>query len=255
MYRASKASPSAKYKQTGEETMVELSPQKAYNIFLDYCDEMARSTYILSTTAIKNLLRFIANTPCLYNYVEKCNSSIRFREEYGKFFGENCVNIPSDPMAVVSVVTALLFDFDRNNVDIDRFLRRNYKYDDYGACYQQFCNTVLVAYARAFGGVVDYKEKVVEAVEEKPIDNLVKENAAPFVNKMMRIVDEDPNLSDETKEEWLTILDGLNFSFDLSRAKMIKAMWIGVYSVIKKYRPVQSYLREVKKILEDFALI
>jgi len=72
---------------------------------------------------------------------------------------------------------------------------------------------------------------------------------------MMRIVDEDPNLSDETKEEWLTILDGLNFSFDLSRAKMIKAMWIGVYSVIKKYRPVQSYLREVKKILEDFALI
>ncbi|MDE5548849.1 MAG: hypothetical protein K2J13_01205, partial [Clostridia bacterium] len=178
-----------------------------------------------------------------------------FREEYAKLFGENGVNIPSDPMAVVSVITALLFDFDRNNVDIDRFLRRNYKYDDYGMCYQQFCNTVLVAYARAFGGVIDYKEKVVEAVEEKPVNNLVKENATPYVNKMMRIVEEDPNLSDETKEDWLTMLDGLNYSFDLSRAKMIKAMWIGLDAVIKKYRPVQSYLREVKKILEDFALI
>ncbi|MDE6188904.1 MAG: hypothetical protein K2G37_01285, partial [Clostridia bacterium] len=227
----------------------------AYDVLLDYCDEMARSTYILSTTAIKNLLRFIANTPCLYKYVEKCNSSIRFKEEYSKFFGDTGVNIPQNPMAVVSVVTALLFDFDRNNVDIDRFLRKFYKSEDYGKCYQAFCNSVLVAYARAFGGVLDYKEKVVEGEEEKPIDNGLKDQCVPYVNKMMRIVDEDSNLSDEAKEETLTMLDGLIFSFDLSRAKIINAMWIGLNALIKKYRPVQSYLREVKKILEDYALI
>lgn len=235
--------------------MIELSPQKAYNIFLDYCDEMARSTYILSTTAIKNLLRFLANTPCMYNYIAKCNESIRFREEREKFLGDNSINIPSNPMAVVSMVSALLFDFDRNTVDIDKFLLKYYRYEDYGACYQQFCNSVLVAYARAFANVVDYKEKVIEAVEEKPVDNAVKESAMPYVNKMMRIVEEDQNISDEMRDELLTLLDGLNYSFDLPRAKMIKAVWIGLNLAVKKYRPVQSYMRDVKNILEDFALI
>ena len=235
--------------------MVDLSPQKAYSIFLDYCDEIAKSKYILSTTAIKNLLRFIANTPCLYNYIAKCNENIKFREEYAKFMGDKTLEIPSNPMATVSVISALLFDFDRNNVDIDRFLMKYYKYDDYGACYQQFCNTVLIAYAKAFGGVVDYKEKVIEGEEEKPVHNQAKETAMPFISKMMHIVEDDGNISDAFKEDLLTVLDGLYYSFDISRAKMIKVVWIGLSAMTKNYRPIQSYMRAVRLILEDYALI
>lgn len=235
--------------------MAELSPQKAYNILVDYCDKIARSKYILSTTAIKNMLRFIANTPCLYNYVAKCNQSIKFKDEYFKFIGDDTINLPTNPMAVVAVVTALLYDFDRGNIDMDRFLIKYYKMDDYEACYQRFCFTVLAGYARAFAGILDYKETVLDAEEEVTVDDYAKESVMPCVSKMIEIVEADAHISDKLRDDLLTILDGFYYSFELSRAKMVKVCWVGLCAVAKNYKPVQSYMREIKRNLENYALI
>ena len=235
--------------------MIELSPSRAYSIFLNYCDEVANSSYLLSSRAIKNLLKFIAGTPCLKKYISKCNSSIKLNETYNSIFGENSLNLPSDNMAIVSVVTKLLFDFDTNNIDMDKFLSAYYKYDDYSLMYSHFCNTVLVTYAKAFGDVVNYKEKVVEVEEEKKVDNAVKEEVSPYISKMTHIVEGDSLISDAKKDEIIALLDGLYYSFDTKRAKLVRAMWIGLLSVTDKYKPLQSYLREVKKILGEYALI
>ncbi|MCX4363251.1 MAG: hypothetical protein OSJ74_07715 [Clostridia bacterium] len=235
--------------------MIELSPSRAYSIFLNYCDEVAGSSYLLSARAIKNLLKFVASTPCLTAYLAKCNSSIKLNETYNSIFGENSLNLPVDDMAVVSVVTKLLFDIDRNNIDMDKFLSAYYKYDDYTARYSHFCNTVLVTYAKAFGGVVDYKERVIDAEEEKKIDNTIKEEVAPYISKMTHIVEDDELISDSLKDNIITLLDGLYYSFDTQRAKLVRAMWIGLISVADKYKPIQSYIKEVKKILDTYALI
>lgn len=235
--------------------MIELSPSRAYSIFLNYCDDVANSSYLLSSRAIKNLLKFIAGTPCLTKYIAKCNSSIKLNETYNSIFGENSLNLPSDNMAIVSVVTKLLFDFDTNNIDMDKFLSAYYKYDDYSLMYSNFCNTVLVTYAKAFGDVVTYKEKVIEAEEEKTVDNATKEEVAPYLSKMTRVVEGDSLISDAKKDEIITVLDGLYYSFDTKRAKLVRALWIGLAAVTEKYKPLQSYLREVKRILEDYALI
>ncbi len=235
--------------------MIELSPSRAYSIFLNYCDEVANSSYLLSGRAIQNLLKFVASTPCLTNYLAKCNSSIKLNETYNSIFGEATLNLPQDNMAVVSVVTKLLFDIDRNNIDMDKFLSAYYKYDDYSARYSHFCNTVLVTYAKAFGDVVSYKEKVVEAEEEKKVDNVVKEEVSPYITKMSHIVEGDSLISDAKKDEIITLLDGLYYSFDTQRVKIVKAMWIGLLAVADKYKPLQSYIKEVKKILQTYALI
>ncbi|MDE5654939.1 MAG: hypothetical protein K2I46_04955 [Clostridia bacterium] len=235
--------------------MIELSPSRAYSIFLNYCDEVANSSYLLSGRAIQNLLKFVASTPCLTNYLAKCNSSIKLNETYNSIFGETSLNLPQENMAVVSVVTKLLFDIDRNNIDMDKFLSAYYKYDDYSARYSHFCNTVLVTYAKAFGDVVSYKEKVVEAEEEKKVDNSVKEEVSPYIAKMAHIVEGDSLISDAKKDEIVTLLDGLYYSFDTQRAKIVKAMWIGLLAVADKYKPLQSYIKEVKKILDTYALI
>lgn len=235
--------------------MIELSPQRAYGIFLNYCDEVASSSYILSSRAIKNLLKFIAATPCLMTYISKCNSTIRLNETYDGIFGENTLNLPTDNMAIVSVVTKLLFDIDMNNIDMDKFLAAYYKYDDYTARYTHFCETVLVAYARAFGDVVNYRERVVEGEEEKKIDNAVREEVAPYLSKMTHLVEDDQNMSDAAKDEMITLLEGLYYAFDTQRAKLVKAMWIGLNAVVGKYKPIQSYLREIRKVLQTYALI
>ena len=235
--------------------MIELSPSRAYSIFLNYCDEVANSSYLLSGRAIQNLLKFVASTPCLTNYLAKCNSSIKLNETYNSIFGEATLNLPQDNMAVVSVVTKLLFDIDRNNIDMDKFLSAYYKYDDYSARYSHFCDTVLVTYAKAFGDVVSYKEKVVEAEEEKKVDNVVKEEVSPYITKMSHIVEGDSLISDAKKDEIITLLDGLYYSFDTQRVKIVKAMWIGLLAVADKYKPLQSYIKEVKKILQTYALI
>lgn len=235
--------------------MIELSPSRAYSIFLNYCDEVVNSSYLLSGRAIQNLLKFVAATPCLTNYLTKCNSSIKLNETYNSIFGETTLNLPQDNMAVVSVVTKLLFDIDRNNIDMDKFLSAYYKYDDYSARYSHFCNTVLVAYAKAFGDVVTYKEKLIEAEEEKKVENVVKEEIAPYIAKMTHIVEGDSLISDAKKDQLLTLLDGLCYSFDTQRAKIVKAMWIGLLAVADKYKPLQSYMKEVRKILQAYALV
>ena len=231
--------------------MIELSPNRAYSIFLNYCDEVANSSYLLSGRAIKSLLKFIASTPCLTNYISKCNSSIKLNETYNSIF----LILPQDNMAVVSVVTKLLFDIDRNNIDMDKFLAAYYKYDDYSARYSNFCNNVLVAYAKAFGDVVTYKEKVLEAEEEKKVDNVIKDEVSPYISKMTHIVEGDSLISDAKKDDIIALLDGLYYSFDTQRAKLVRAMWIGLLYVTDKYKPLQSYMREVKKILDNYALI
>ena len=235
--------------------MIEMSPSKAYSIFLNYCDEVANSSYLLSGRAIQNLLKFIAATPCLSNYLAKCNSSIKFNETYNSIFGETTLNLPQNNMAIVSVVTKLLFDIDMNNIDMDKFLSAYYKFDDYSTRYSHFCNTVLVAYAKAFGDVVTYKEKVVEVEEEKKVENAVKEEVAPYITKMTHIVEGDSLISDARKSDIIALLDGLYYSFDTQRAKLVKATWIGLIAVVNKYKPLQSYIKEVKKILETYALI
>lgn len=235
--------------------MAELSPSKAYSILLNYCDDVASSSYLLSGRAIKNLLKFIASTPCLTNYISKCNSSIKLNETYNSIFGETSLNLPRGNMAVVSVVTKLLFDIDMDNIDMDKFLSVYYKYDDYSARYSHFCNTVLVAYAKAFGDVVTYKERVIEAEEEDKVDNIIKDEISPYILKMTHIVESDSLISDSKKDEIISLLDGLYYSFDTQRAKLVRAMWIGLLSVADKYKPLQSYMREVKKILDNYALI
>ena len=62
-------------------------------------------------------------------------------------------------------------------------------------------------------------------------------------------------ISDAKKDEIITLLDGLYYSFDTQRAKIVRAMWIGLTAVTEKYKPLQSYIKEVKKILETYALI
>lgn len=235
--------------------MADLTPQKAYEILVDYCDKVARAKYILSSTAIKNLLRYIANTPCLYNYVAKCNQSIVFKDEYFKFLGDDSLNLPANPMAIVSVVTALLYDFDRAKIDIDKFLRKYFNFDDYEARYQRFCFTILTAYARAFEKVITYKEAVIDAEEDVSVDNYAKESIMPYLSQMMEVVENDNHISDSYKKDIMIMLDGLYYSFELSRTKMIKVAWIGLTYTVKSYKPIQSYLKEVKKRLEQFALI
>ena len=74
-----------------------------------------------------------------------------------------------------------------------------------------FCNTVLVAYAKAFGDVVTYKEKVIEAEEEKKVDNAIKDEVAPYISKMTHIV-EGIRLYQTQKDEIISLLDGLYYS-------------------------------------------
>ncbi len=112
-----------------------------------------------------------------------------------------------------------------------------------------------MAYAKAFGDVVTYKEKVIEAEEEKKVDNVIKDEVAPYISKMTHIVEGDSLISDAKKDEIISLLDGLYYSFDTQRARLVRAMWIGLLSVADKYKPLQSYIKEVRKILDNYALI
>ena len=94
-----------------------------------------------------------------------------------------------------------------------------------------------------------------EAEEEKKVDNVVKEEVSPYITKMSHIVEGDSLISDAKKDEIITLLDGLYYSFDTQRVKIVKAMWIGLLAVADKYKPLQSYIKEVKKILQTYALI
>ncbi len=83
----------------------------------------------------------------------------------------------------------------------------------------------------------------------------VKEQLMPVILQFTEEIAADNALTDEAREDFYAMLEGLYYSLELSRAKMVKAVFLGLQAVMRDYRHGAPYIRTIKNVLRQFAII
>lgn len=232
--------------------------EQSYRIFREKCDEVVRSRYIMSGNSIVLLLRYLASSPELMEYVSKCNQGFRYREEYARATASILFRMPTQPSAIVALVTGMLYEIDRGRLNFNAFLMKFYANDDIEESYHLFCKGIIEPYARALGQVI---ERGVEHYEDAagdsklPVGEAIKEQIMPYLSAICEVVEADTSLADDRKREMQIMTDGLRYAFELGSSKMIQTVFVGTKSVYSAYRATQSYIRAIEKILVAYAVL
>lgn len=234
--------------------------QHAYEVFVDKCNAVCDSKFIMSGNAMIGLLRYLASTPCLMNCVSRCNQGFRYREEFTRAGSGVTFRLPDSPRKVVALATGILYEIDRGKLNFNAFLMKYFGADgDYETAYRLFCTTLIAPYAQAFGQVIREEEQEIEPEVEpdskRPVSHAVKEQIAPYIAALKEVIESDPSLTDERRKEMLLMTEGLTYAFEMTGTKMIGVVWTGLKSVFASNKSTLSYLRAMEKILNAYAIV
>lgn len=229
---------------------------QSYTIFIERCRGMVNSKFVMSSNSISNILQLIASVPCLTNYVQICSQNFDFNKEYNKATASLDFILPSENKKIVAFVTNLLFMFDQKKLDLTKFIKTYYSTNDFELSYKTFCDKVINPYMIAFKDILLEEDKAApDYLDNTNVTEFAKNQCMGVITSLISIVSQDNNLSDEKKSDFLTMLEGFFYSFEISRAQMIKVVWIGLKNIMSSYRPAQSYLMSIEKVLQDYAVI
>lgn len=233
--------------------------QQAYQIFSMRCHEIIASKYVMSGNYIMRLLRYVASTPCLIDFVAKCNQGFNYRDEFELASSGASFRLPSSKKKIVALVTGMLFEIDRNQLNLNAFLIKYYGVSDYEEGYKTFCKSVIEPYIEAFALVLqdDLAEETpdVSSVKDVPLSDNIKEQIYPYISAMKEVVMSDRTLKEKKRADYMTMLEGFYYSIEISNSRMIQVVWIGLDSLFESYRPLKSYVKALRNLLESFAVI
>ena len=233
--------------------------QHAYQIFVNKCEDVTASRYIMSGNKIIGLLRYLAATPCLMEYISKCNQGFRYREEFERATSSILFRMPTEPSKVVALVTGMLYEIDRNRLNINSFLMKFYGNDDYEESYRLFCKGIIEPYSRALGQVIadgiEPEDEPLQTESRLPVSEAVKEQIYPYICAIEETLESGAALTQERADDMRTMTEGLKYAFEMAGTKMIKIVWTGMRSVFAGYKPTVSYIRAIEKILVSYAIL
>ena len=114
------------------------------DVFLEKCDDVMRSKFIIADTKISELLKSIATSDLLYAFFREITKDFDYaaaQRKYMNYAPEGSVNkrkllFPADPAEKLAFIFCLLVDFDNKTFDLGEFLQE-YFYED-GSYYESF---------------------------------------------------------------------------------------------------------------------
>ena len=232
------------------------SAQQAYAGLVNRCNKLKKSKFILSGAQIAGILKYIAGSPDLIGYVSKCNVGTDYRRELRDALAGEVFRMPSGSKAAVALVTGLLYDFDRNVISLHQFLRTYFKADDIDRSFMLFCNKVITPYVLAFKGVLEGGEMDDDNRDpDYAAPDSVKEAIVPYITTLTETVVSDASLTDEERDDYVTMLEGVYLALESSGVKLVKVVWMGLKAVMGDYRSGASYLRSIEKIMRNYAML
>ncbi len=232
--------------------------QQVYSELAAHCNKIKEGKYLMSTGTITSLLRYITAQPALMSCLEKCNYGFRYSAELEAAMSGGIFKLPLGSKKVVALVTGLLFDMIRGTVNFHNFIKKYYRAATVDMSFDLFVGSVIMPYLMAFRNVLDGKgeeDSSLEEADDKPVGAGVKEQLLPLIMQFTEAVAADNALTDEAREDFYVMLEGLYYSLELSRAKMVKAMFMGLSSVMQDYKNGASYIRAIGKVLREYAII
>ena len=232
--------------------------QQVYAGLAAQCTRMREGKYIMSSNTLPALLRYITSLPALMSCLEKCNYGFRYATELENAMNGGVFKLPLGSKKVVALVTGLLFELDRGSVNFHNFIKKYYRAATVDISFDMFINSVIMPYLMAFKNVlsgVNDDEADDEDDDNKAVSTGVKEQLLPLILQFTEAVAADNALTDEAREDFYVMLEGLYYSLELSRSKMVKAMFLGLTAVMQDYKHGAAYIRAIKSVLQEYAII
>lgn len=232
--------------------------QQVYSGLAARCNKMKEGKYLMSTGTMTSLLRYITSQPALMNCLERCNYGFRYATEIETATAGNIFKLPLGSKKVVALVTGLLFEMVRGTINFHNFIKKYYRAATVDMSFDLFVGSVVMPYLMAFRNVLEgtaEEDSAADDDDDTAVGAGVKEQLLPLIMQFTEAVAADNSITDEAREDFYVMLEGLYYSLELSRAKMVKAMFLGLSSVMQDYKNGAAYIRAIRTVLQEYAII
>lgn len=241
--------------------------------FYRSCDEMIEGRFILSDTKVSNILKCIVKSEVLYNLYSVCMKDFKFKTILGRCLAENSANggyfvMPEDEKEIVALVTCLLLEVDKKNINLQTFVTENFfSPDGYNISYNNFALTILVTYKTAIKNLIGVDENGnVEDVEDIDGEQLEIEEETIETDKNTKIllanlimniqelhngINDDSKIKYSDKEELLIVLKALDRAVHLEELLIINALLVPLEHSLKKNKKLNKLYENLKLLIAD----
>ena len=224
--------------------------------------ELKSAQVILYQRTLKRILRYVVSNNELKFITTHCNAIHNYNDLLESACSGKCglpFVLPTEPYKVVSLVTGLLYNVDRDNIDFLAFLKISFPQEAQPMSqFKAFCDYVMVEYYNAFEKLLCEDATVVNVeVEAKDVilPSTLLDQLSPFILAVSEQILIDKTISEVKRAESIAVLDGLCLALEKGNSLFIKAMCIGLKYTLAGSKQHNSHVKGIETVLVDFGVL
>lgn len=221
--------------------------------------ELERSNFIMSNDIITKILKFVTTNEPLFFAVKHANQNFDFNSIFNESMASGRIRMPDDDYKIIVLVTKILFDIDRGNIEYLNFLKNTFPRVNISDSFNDFCLGIVLPYVQAFERLLSQKDRVVDSGNSNvQYKNVPRELVDLLNSNIISISDQlvgDKTLSDETRREIYVILEGLYFAIESNNVMLIKSLWLGLKYALIANRAYTSQVKALENELRNYSII
>lgn len=240
--------------------------------FIDKCEEVCSSKFIMASTRIKDLLKCIVSSSDLYLLFKEVTANFDYIAAKQRclitysngIFTKNYIVLPQTAGECLAFIFCLLVEFDRDTLNFNSFLQKYYSEDgSYYASYQEFCKQIIVPLENLIKAVFEEEltqaelpaEDSAEATGEHPEDFEKALSLLEGATVQEKNIIAASALSEEEKQIGYVMLNELILAYRANNYRLTGALLSGYnyYCVCNGVGTGMSSLITAMGNLENFA--
>lgn len=216
--------------------------------FIECCNNMIASKYVLVDISISRVLKSIADSKYIFNIVAESMLSFNFPKQLKEATADNTkFNMPEEPFSIIAFVFSLLNSFDSKKINITNFLSKYFASDSMDA-YSSFCIRVI----DVFKDTVAYclMEENVQSQDSSGADfgKEVAGRISFLVEQVIESVIASKKYKKEEKEMIRVIGEALAKAVKNLEIEYIHALKIAFYKLLEGNKEFKNQLKEIETI-------
>lgn len=237
--------------------------EEAFRLFDEAVKALTDSKFILTQKPITDILRCLVLNEQLHSFVTECCKGVDYNEELQNCFksedGGYSFVLPKSNKRIIAVVTGLLSDFDKGEVNLIAFLREMYPSNDSNVSFKMFCDSIIWGYHRAFRQSFLYDIDTAEGAGEVEIATVISqtvlEQAGAILSQLRTVFAGDNKLTNDKRVDLLILTDGLYYSLEKNDLRIIKIVWTALKLALSGYKKAERKFSEITELLSLYALL
>ncbi len=235
---------------TDEKILVEIQP------FIDACDKMIASKFIMIDKRISDVLKSIASCKPVFNLVKDCMVNFNFEKEWGLATAKMGYIVPPDDSRMfVAFVFSLLNSIDSKKLSASSVLSMYYSKIDAGdGPYDQFCKAIIERFKTTIQQLLVKKKDSAPAKKQEKIQSVNREVLSRLAFLAKDLKDYVQGLkklkkSKITKGELVEIISGLLNAIENANVVQIKPFVLAIKAGYGKDKEIERRLIEINDIV------